>query len=340
MGFWSKTSAAPSFWQIAGLVSLEPGYIRPAAIPLPATKKDEYVIRLNSLHAQPLAKFLQQYYCGDDWELDNTISTWINLYLSDINIIVIGLLHEEELIATIISTPVGKTIMSHGATVSNLRVAEGLCVHDAYRSTGVAGFMIEYIDAYTSQREPTAHLWSREMVGRPFISSAFSRDTYAYARCAICPLTLPVVPMAWPAFQELWTSNTSFFSDPSIVVLAPSNRRGGLLVFEIQNHIVVISKTGRRTKQGHLPIFEVVWCGLRRETALISGHCTEAVLTSVAAYLHIGILFASSSTVGGGVVSGWEYWSYGNSGYHAWYLFNYIPPSFGSCTLHAIREEI
>ena len=337
MGFWSNTAATPSFWQITGWSRLSANYIRSESIPFPAPKKNEYIVRLNASHTHRVAAFWQRYYSGEDWEFDDSVYSWARLYLSDTEVIILGLFHGGDLIATIVSTPVGPTTMSHGVTLSNLRVIEGLCVHDNYRSTGVAGFMIETMDAFTSRTGPVAHLWSREINHIPLISSALSTTTYAYARCGMCPLSVPVTPMNWSEFVELWTSNTSSFCSANIVVLSPNNRRGGLLAFAVKNYIVIVSNTGRRTKRGHLPISEVIWCGQRREHALLSARCTEEVLTSVAAYLYKGLLFASSAF---GVERGWTHWNYGNSGYHAWYLYNYIPPAFGSCTLHAIREEI
>ena len=341
MGFWSKTAAAPSLWMASGFATLEPRFLRPEAIPLPVPNAGDTIRRLADSDSHIVAIFWQKYYSGSDWELDDSVHVWAHRYLQDPDVFAFGLFNSSGLLATIVSTPLGPTMMSHGASLRSTRVIEGLCVHDVCRGKGVAGFMIEYIDAYTSKAcGPVALFWSREMSAKPLFSTAISTDTYAYTRCELCPERLRVNPVEWSVFQGLWTSNTSSWPGKCIIATAPVSRRGALIVLEVQNHIVVVSRTGRRTKPDRIPIWEVVWCGLRVDNILVPGNCTEGVLTSVAAYLKTGLLFASSSPIGGGVARDWALWHYGRSGVHAWYIYNYVPPAFGSCLFHAIRDEI
>jgi len=341
MGFWSRTAASPSLWLTSGFAKLEPRFLRPESTPFPVPNAGDTIRRLTGSDSHIVATFWQKYYSGSDWELDESVHVWVHRYLQDPGVFAFGLLNSSGLLATIVSTPLGPTTMSHGASLRSTRVIEGLCVHDVCRGKGVAGFMIEYIDAYTSKVcGPVAHFWSRELSAKSLFSTAISTDTYAYTRCELCPERLPVSSVEWSVFQQLWTSNTSSWPGKCIIATAPVSRRDGLFVLEVQNHIVVVSRTGRRTKPEQLPIWEVVWCGLRFDTILTPGNCTEGVLTSVAAYLKTGLLFASSSPIGGGVTRDWALWHYGRSGVHAWYIYNYVPPAFGSCLFHAIRDEI
>lgn len=341
MGFWSRTAASPSLWLTSGFAKLEPRFLRPESTPFPVPNAGDTIRRLTGSDSHIVATFWQKYYSGSDWELDESVHVWVHRYLQDPGVFAFGLLNSSGLLATIVSTPLGPTTMSHGASLRSTRVIEGLCVHDVCRGKGVAGFMIEYIDAYTSKVcGPVAHFWSRELSAKSLFSTAISTDTYAYTRCELCPELLPVSPVEWSVFQQLWTSNTSSWPGKCIIATAPVSRRDGLFVLEVHNHIVVVSRTGRRTKPEQLPIWEVVWCGLRFDTILTPGNCTEGVLTSVAAYLKTGLLFASSSPIGGGVARDWALWHYGRSGVHAWYIYNYVPPVFGSCLFHAIRDEI
>ena len=342
MGFWTKTTATPSLWLSSGFTPLAPGFIRPETIPFPEVNAGDRVLRLTGSDLNRVGTFWQTYYSGSDWELDDSVHIWARNYLQDPEVIVLGLVNNDTgLLATIVSTPLGQTTMSHGASLRNTRVIEGLCVHDSHRSSGIAGFMIEYMDAFTSATYgPTVHFWSRELSSKPLFSTALSVDTYAYARCNICPSKTRVTTVDWSVFQQLWASNNPLWPGKCIIATVPVNRRGGLIVLEAQSHIVVVSRTGRQTKPGRMPIWEVVWCGLRLDNTLVPANCPEVVLTSVAAHINTGLLFASSSAIGGSVGRNWEFWNYGRSGVHAWYIYNYIPPAFGSCLFHAIREEI
>jgi hypothetical protein len=54
------------------------------------------------------------------------------------------------------------------------------------------------------------------------------------------------------------------------------------------------------------------------------------------------ILFGSSSPTGGSLCFEYEEdgWVYGRSGAHAWYIYNYMPPSFHNCRIYNIRDEL
>ena len=209
MGFWSHTAASPSLWMASGFTTLKPGFLRPETIPFPAPNAGDTIRRLTGSDSDSVATFWQKYYSGSDWELDESVHVWVHRYLQDPDVFAFGLFHTSGLLATIVSTPLGPTTMSHDTSLRNTRVIEGLCVHDSCRGNGVAGFMIEYIDAYTSiSRGPVTHFWSRELSAKPLLSTAISVDTYAYTRCELCPPRMRVNPVEWSVFQQLWASNT------------------------------------------------------------------------------------------------------------------------------------
>jgi hypothetical protein len=54
-----------------------------------------------------------------------------------------------------------------------------------------------------------------------------------------------------------------------------------------------------------------------------------------------GLLFVTSALYNGQASSTWgEPWKYGTSGKHTWHIYNFIPPAFGTCELHIIRNEL
>lgn len=361
MSFWSTTSAAPTLWMALGFSRREPHFLR---IESPEPPNTSYVpVRATMAHASDIARFWGQYYEGADWYMDAPDS-WIHTYLSDNSVYVLMLTDiidgKREVIATIVSTPFTThstyTTMSHGARLQNVRVIEGLCVHPRFRKHGIAGIMIGYIDYYTARLStgPSVLLWSREIPYVLPISTALQISTYAYIHCSdakrsatLRPLRAPCVPMPWTNFQTFWRQHVTVANSQSPTILSedPLHRRGDIDVWSTESaggirQIAVIANTRRRMKQTDLPIYEVVWCNKIHHVAL----CFKQFLLSVAAR-YTGVLFATSALTGGGADASWNSdsdspWRYGFSGSHAWYIYNYMPPSFGSCELQAIREEI
>jgi hypothetical protein len=324
------------------------------------------VIRLDISHNRLLADFLHAHYCGPDWTLSSDVYNWINAYLRDPDVVVMGLIGaDRRLYAAIMSTPVSGdmsqgTYMSHGGRLEGraFRVIEGLCIHAEHRGRGLAGFMIYQIDAYTAtmyERTPVVHLWSREESARPWLlSTALLTETYAYAACGGAATVTAAAPrqIPWADFTRLWTA-ADWYTDPTthIRTAAPNNRRGALTAYAHEDKIIIVSNTGRITRPAQRGdpirrIYEVVWCGLMRDRQLIPplvGTDYQRSLDAVRGALgEGGILFARSAPTGGGATAGWSStgWVFGRSGVHSWYIYNYVPPAFQTCLLHILREEL
>jgi hypothetical protein len=365
MSFWATTTAAPSIWMAAGLAPRMPEYIRNVPAPLPEIPSGMYIfpVILTDFVGQ-IASFWRTHYRGSDWIYDPTpgvVESVVTSYVRDENVFFYCLAEKgnHALTATIVSTPLteGRVIIGPPQiTMKECRVIEGLCVRADYRSRGIAGFMIAYMDYFTSQREPVAHIWSRELAVAPWslFSTALHVKTYAYVKATDIKSEHRTDEfydrMPWPAFCQLWGASVIPWNTikPGIVSTRPQNRRGDLRVYATKmasplerQKIVVITDTRRVTvgASESLKILEVVWCGTAVRGVLTPGSACDfqQFLNSVCATdLSGGILFALGSAS-----APWSApWVAGRSGVHAWYMYNFVPPAFGSCELYAVREEI
>jgi hypothetical protein len=136
-------------------------------------------------------------------------------------------------------------------------------------------------------------------------------------------------------FQAYWKTyiRSHGISSPAIFTSNPMIRRNDVTIWHNTNneHIAVVAFTRRRMRGTMLPIYEVIW---------INSTSSAWFLESVAVNLQ-GVLFASSANRCGGAKANWPApWVYGQSGVHAWYIYNYTPPTFSNCELNIIREEI
>jgi hypothetical protein len=249
--------------------------------------------------------------------------------------------------------------MSHGGKLNHIRIIEGLAVAPQYRSAGVAGFMIGHADAFTSYKFGVcAHLWSRELYSAPYFSTALSTDLYGYTDTG---RTLPdtgVTEIDWDQFEQLWISNSphwpSRLSDqPMIVATKPQNRRRTHRVFTGHGGVAVVATTERIgitpgaaavAAAATKPIYEIVWSGkLSEEGLLPAGNDFDftQLVNGIAAMLPFGgVLFGTTAPNGGGLRTANPEWKIGRSGVQAMYIYNYMPPAFGSCRIHMIRSEI
>ena len=366
MSFWSQTAAAPSFMQVMGWSDRSPRYLRPTppvpppgVLTLPDGRKAG-IKRLFKEHCAVTAAFLEAHYCAHDWRLTPPVLRWLDSYLRDMDVVALGLfVGDSELVGTIFATPLskGSVVMSHGASLPMMRVIEGLCVHPRLRGDGVAAFLIKHMDSFVAfQMGTCAYLFSRELPRVPYFNTALRCDTYGYRVCgSASDKRIVVESMPWAEFERAWalycwawTSDRSQIESGCLVATAPLNRRGHLAVYTKDRTLAVISNTERVGSTGGA-IYEVVWCGvLGPGQALTPVPCVGAgtldfqqLLNGVAGSLPAGaVLFGSSSLEGGSVNSGWAGWTVGVSGVHAWYIYNYMPPVFGTCRIHAIRDEL
>jgi len=354
MSFWASTTAAPSFWTTLSSNLLR-GYIRTTSVPYPHTPEDcDVPRRLLRSDAPNLSAFWRNHYGGDDWYLDCN-AAFVGRYLVNPDIYVYGLFKKgrNELVGTIVSTPFteGHTYMSHGAILGTVRVIEGLCIHRDYRSKGIAGFLIGYMDAVTSQPEPVAHLWGRELAASSFFSTALRTDTYAYIRCIQSSISISMIHYDSTTFRNLWTTSSRLWvhgTVPRIVTTVPNIQSGDVWIAsrsltDGKYPIVVILNTHRKTRNEQMPIYEVVWCGYRKDGILYptDGSIQYREFIEQISTRYNGLLFTTSAPYNGGATSTWkEPWIYGTSGVHSWFIYNYIPPSFGNCELLTIRDEL
>lgn len=353
MTFWAGNNAAPTYWTTLGFGPRTPGYLRteppalqPRILVLPDGTSAK-VQRLFGSDSAAVSAFLEKCYCGVDWRLTGA-SRWIGAYLRDSEVVALGLFRTGELVGTIFSVPCGPTVMNHGGAVDPLRVIEGLAVTPALRGAGVAGFLIKHVDAYTHETYgPCAHLWARELDTAPFFHTALNIATYGFTHTGPAVPAVGVDAMDWDRFERLWTSYSPQWvhhsGEPCIVATRPMNRRRTLRVFTGFGGLVVVSSTERTGATG-TPIYEIVWSGKYTGGVLAPARADlnfQQLLNGVACLLPAGgVLFGTCDPCGGGVMAGWAGWTVGASGVHALYMYNYMPPAFGACRIHVIREEL
>lgn len=337
MSFWSKTTAAPSLFHL--VCPKTPRYLR--TLPAPPPHHAEFVSprRAVAADAPIIATFWHNHYGDSDWMLDIQVARVARTIQQGI---VLLLYHSGKLIATIVSSPAAPVAyFSNGAVLRNLRIIEGLCVHRDWRGKSLAGYMIGWMDFVTSQNDPVAHLWSREIPRPGLFSTAIANHIYAYIDSRHALEKLQCYPMNWSEFTNhqkkqrfgkllsLATGHDKIFFENY------ENSFGLLTAWKTLDcrQIAVIYNTERRCRSDGRPIYEVIaYYGLSEESAVF--------LESIAAKYN-GIVFASSGKFQGGASPSWRHpWVYGTSGVHAWYIYNYIPPAFGSCELEIIRKDI
>jgi hypothetical protein len=366
MPFWSKTVAAPQ-WIDTWFKDRTPRFLRLLPAVEPQTPKGlTPPVRLTIDDVGPLSAFWTECYGGDDWYMDAQ-PAWVSTYLNDPAVIVLGAYDGACLVATIVSTPFSAATseLSNGAMLpfGSLRVIEGLCLAKQWRSRGVAGYMIGMMDCWTSTKLPVAHLWARETSSAPFMSTALRTDTYAMLRTKDAVETIGCSKMDWLQFTHLWHMSVGVWNledgegkkPPCIFSKKPVNRSGAIDVWMVKQRpdmpmglrqVVVVLDSRRRTIPGDERIFEVIWCGFLTGSKLKPAQRTGSFefspfLESIATNYKDAVLFASSGAMGGGANSNWgKPWRYGCSGAHSWYMYNYMPPAFGSCEIMAIRDEI
>jgi hypothetical protein len=287
---------------------------------------------LTTNDAAAITALWRDHYGGEDW-------TWggeegaILPYLSDSRVVGLGLRDaRRDLVATIFAVPLGETTrMSHGAALEDygFHVVEGLVVEGGLRGQGVAGWMIAAIDGTVSRLRaprPFACLWAREVSRLPMFPTFVSCRPYAWKRS-----TRAALPAGWrlvsaDEFQPVWNAVVAAALSSGAPTLATTSmdvRRGGLLFLvgpKDYQDAVVVSDTCRRSRQDGERVYEIVYA------TATSGAAAAAAVT--------GLLFTTLP------VGSEDGWTAGTSGYHAYSIYNYWPPAFGSCDLLFVREEL
>ena len=295
--------------------------------------------RLTVVDKDALAEFLTEHYGDETWYLD-TGGDWLRTYLEDKNVIILGLLDTTETIrGCIFSTPFSRheePVAMGGHNFSNVRVIEGLCIHKDFRKKGLANYLLSAIDRVTSQHAPTIHFYSRELPYVPLLSSHLNVKTYAYIECSLALRKHPVEQVDWDTFCMLWDSNKSNWSHLDCIA-SPVSRRGDVTVWRCKSEVIVVTNTRRRTRAEGRILWETIWCGTLVGGLLYPNRVSRESVESVAS-MYTGVLFimreqCMEPTLGAS-------WRVGWSGVHAWYIYNFLPPTFGGCELQVVREEI
>ena len=343
MSFWALNEASPKLWHTLGYWNAD--FLRKTPCPCPTVLPGfSQYRRLTIYDIDSVCAFMKDHYGDSDWYIDADPS-WLRTYFEDPSVIILGLFDENTLVATILSTPIspGNTYIGSYTYFRTIRVIEGLCVHKQFRKKGIAAYMISAMDYETSRTEPCIHLWSRELPSKPVFSTHLNAKTYGYIDCSVAKPTMNTTRMPWDEFSTLWENSSIHWvhTNPnSIVSTLPSNRRGGLTVWSVEcgseKIILIISDTKRKTKQDHSAIWEVIWVGKIESSLLVPSTTHPYCIESVASQLK-GLVFVMTEYG----ISSWNYpWRIGTSGIHAWYIYNYLPPTFGNCELHTVREEL
>jgi len=160
--------------------------------------------------AKELTQFWNECYRADDWifEIDEAR--------------VADILNRSNSIALAIRTPegllVGTALSSHlpGVVISGTREikekvyqVEGLVLHPQLRERGAAGWLLGWLDYYTSQKEPVVHVWFRDSHKKQAALPnrfAMSATRQSYAETSYIRLSRPMVDciqMPWSAVSEV-----------------------------------------------------------------------------------------------------------------------------------------
>ena len=153
-----------------------------------ATKPSEWngivhPVLLTKYDSAEIAYFWNINYFGSDWRMDAT-KEWIESLFDGVKLALGVRTKEGMLIGTIMSRKTGGKLigMNLGMSLTSDRVfvIEGLCVQTKYRGQHMASWMISWMDYFTSEHGPVAHLFSRELESVPFLSNAVEVETYGY----------------------------------------------------------------------------------------------------------------------------------------------------------------
>lgn len=357
MSFWTTSAGAPSLWSVY-FGDRTPRLLRDTAPPTPPSSwRGLEPRRLFAADGMEVAAFLEAYYCGVGWRYVS-VGKWIHRYLGDPSVVAIGFFRRvpgggPELMATMFAVPLGDVRMSHGtAARPRMMVFEGLCVHPLYRGQGLIHATLGYMDALLHRMNGyTAGLWCRDLDTVPFFSTAISTATYGFRRCGFmvtAGATVAAEAMEWTEFARLWERDSVDWvgagdAGGAVVVPVPENRRGTMRVFRSSgDQVICVGDTGRVSVPDSLPIYEIMWCGVLGEKLCAASGTTDFQhsLNAVAAALGRGLLFGTDAPNGGGVGAGWADWMVGRSGCVAWYMYNFVPPSYGATRIHIVRDEL
>ena len=360
--FWNAPhNAGPTLWDLARFWDRDPRPLRPQNRPRPPpfqTWSEPH--RLTPEDAEEIAAFWRRHYGGADWWLDAK-ADWVERILREPDCWTLGVRDtQHSLIATLVCRSLlpdgGRFCVGDGVSLGSAYIIEGLCVAPAWRGHHLAGWLIAWIDYLRGQTGPHLFVWSRE-TRMPTYQTNITCDTYAYVK--ILDLHVrdlvtggaeggeeSMIPVDWSTFRSAW--DVDALLSPTTLLPTVLPRHGDLRVFynKHSGQIVVFSDTHRCTRGEHpVRIWEVVWCGVWATDRLrLSEEGDDFRESLEMAALHLGedgLVFATSAVHQGGCTAAWgRPWTYGRSGFHTSYLYNFMPPAFWTCRLFLLRNEL
>lgn len=322
--FWSS-SAGPTAFQLWNPFEKGGRILRmdPAKKP-PTWKGVVHPIVCNRTNAKELTEFLCKEYRGSDWILDVSVD-WVQRRLTS-DTLALMVKEDDQIVGCIFSRPLGGTLRGGDLLVPDVRVIEGLCVRADRRGQHLAGWLIAWMDVYTSHHKPIVHLWYRELPKAPYFSTAVQVETYAYIKTNLVVLdTVMMMKVAFETWSPVWKANISkiacMYSDDILdsedLLCFTTLEDVPLSLFSM----VIVVNTHRRSPDGKI-MWEVLWCSSTGAYKRLNG-----VAFQLEALGHSGILFATDAKERGGVTGGWPSpWVIGTAGVHCTHLYNYLPP--------------
>ncbi len=286
---------------------------------------------------------------------------WVRSVIQEDDTLVLGAVGAD---GSLVGTIACRSVVSSGgillvgteAVLQKAYRIEGLCVHPEWRGKHLAGWLIAWVDYIMNRDGPNAFFWSREV---PTGVHGTDLAIHTYAHLDPTKLQRPIVMSSpnlkripWSEMQRLWERSASSWRGRTSIVsdrlFEEDGTRMEAWFDQDTSRVILIADTFRKTRGENRPILEVQWCGwLTIVGTLLSakdGEDFRHVLEAVALQQRGGqhpILFATDAVCQGGARMGWPLpWKFGTSGFHAIYLYNYMPPKFWDCTVTVVRGEI
>jgi len=320
--FWA-TSAGPTTLQLWNPFESGDRILRtePAKAPAPWKELKQPVV-CNRTDAERLTLFLNQYYKGEDWTLHLSVEKVQSIISMSIVLLAV---REGEIVGCILSRPLGGTLQGLTTPHPFVQVIEGLCVRSDLRGQHLAGWLIGWIDFYTSQHRPNILIWYRELPVAPssWTSTAMQVESYSYVKTKLVLLdTSIMVQVPFEIWSPIWKQSTldCVYSDgildsEDLLCFSPIELTTPTLL-----SMVLVVNTHRRTTTGG-SVWEVLWCSSTNSYKRLNG-----VAFQLEAIGKGGVLFATDANERGKVVKGWPSpWVCGSAGVHCTYFYNYIP---------------
>jgi len=320
--FWA-TSAGPTALQLWNPFEAGDRILRTESAKAPAPWKElKQPVVCNRTDAGRLTAFLNKHYRGEDWTLHLSIEKAQSIISTSIVLLAV---REGEILGCILSRPLGGTLQGLTNPLPFVQVIEGLCVRSDLRGQHLAGWLIGWIDFYTSQPRPNILIWYRELPVAPssWTSTAMQVESYSYIKTKLVVLdTMPMTRIPFETWSSLWKtemiSSGHIYSDgildsEDLLCFSPSDRPS---LFSM----VIVVNTHRKTLEGG-SVWEVLWCSSTGAYLRLNG-----VASQLEEMGQGGLLFATNAKERGGATGGWPSpWVCGRAGVHCTYFYNYIP---------------